>query len=73
MNVPGWAATVVPAVCWLVYRILVLRHLSRALDRSPQHARALAAALRTATGQLSTATTRVPGSKPPASARAKRP
>lgn len=50
MNVPlsAWVATVVPAACWLIYRILVLRYLARALDASPEHARVMASAIRTA-------------------------
>ncbi|GGU29629.1 hypothetical protein [Lentzea flava] len=42
------AVAALPSACWLIYRVLVLRHLSRALDLSPEHARALAAAIKTA-------------------------
>lgn len=47
MNLSACVAAVVPSACWLTYRVLVLRHLSRALDASPEHARVMAGAIRT--------------------------
>ncbi|MBB5854111.1 hypothetical protein ACFQ05_12445 [Amycolatopsis umgeniensis] len=42
------AVTILPSASWLIVRILTLRHLARALDISPRHARVLAEAIRTA-------------------------